>query len=112
MAASVARYADSIGASSVVGHKFGVDVFRYTERSVLASHAAVLVATDRRVGVRTERAVDAHSAGAHPFGDSESPLDIGTEHGSVETVRGFVGDPNGIILVSERQHGLDGSEDL
>jgi hypothetical protein len=41
---SVDRYADSIGASSIVGNQFAVDEFRYAKRFVFAPHLAVLAA--------------------------------------------------------------------
>src|SRR5204862_8237120 len=89
-----------------------LDVLLEAGDAVLATDAAVLVATERHVGPVRRATVDAHHAGADAVGDLHPSLDRPRHDAAGEAVDAVVRDADGVVVVLERDHHEHGTEAL
>src|SRR6185437_15848224 len=92
-------------------HRLGLDELLEAVLAALAPDARLLVAAEGRARVEVP-AVDVDLARAHLAGYPLGPGRVGAPHRAGQSVRGAVGDLDGLFLGVVGDDGEDGTEDL
>src|SRR5262245_24544763 len=90
----------------------GLQVLLEAHQAVLAAHAALAVAAERRVDVEPHAAVGRDGSRADPAGDRERALLVRRADRAGEAVDRVVRDPHRVVVVLERDQAEHWAEDL
>src|SRR5437773_9115714 len=86
---------------------FGFEILFEPPRAKLAAKTRLFVTAPRRFDVGGLHMVDPDDSSAQRFHHAKRLIDVASPNGARETIRGIVGDSDGIGLAFKRNHGSD-----